>query len=237
MNMKKKPLTPEQLEDAKRLKSIFNAKKKELGLSQESLAYELGVTQSAVNQLMAGINAINASHAAQLAKILNVKVGDFSPSLAKSIAEMALAIEEPLTRVPAYEYPLLSCVQAGAFSMDDISYTAKDAIKWISTTTKASDRSFWLEVKGHSMTAPQGGKPSFPEGMLILVDPEREISDGDFCVARMNGDEFTFKRFIRDGGKAYLEPLNPRFDMIECNENCQFVGKVIKSQWNDETFD
>ena len=53
MNMKKKPLTPEQLEDAKRLKSIFNAKKKELGLSQESLAYELGVTQSAVNQLMA----------------------------------------------------------------------------------------------------------------------------------------------------------------------------------------
>ncbi|EOQ5650195.1 LexA family transcriptional repressor, partial [Escherichia coli] len=26
--MKKKPLTPEQLEDAKRLKSIFNAKKK-----------------------------------------------------------------------------------------------------------------------------------------------------------------------------------------------------------------
>ncbi|EMO8541902.1 LexA family transcriptional repressor, partial [Escherichia coli] len=41
--MKKKPLTPEQLEDAKRLKSIFNAKKKELGLSQESLAYELGV--------------------------------------------------------------------------------------------------------------------------------------------------------------------------------------------------
>ncbi|WP_340532053.1 LexA family transcriptional regulator [Escherichia coli] len=236
MNMKKKPLTPEQLEDAKRLKSIFNAKKKELGLSQESLAYELGITQSAVHQLMSGINAINASYAAQLAKLLQVKVGDFSPSLAKSIAEMALAIEEPLTRVPAYEYPLLSSVQAGNFTMNDFSYTEKDAIKWISTTTKASDKSFWLEVRGHSMTAPQGGKPSFPEGMLILVDPEREIEDGDFCVARMNNDEFTFKRFIRESGKAYLEPLNPRFDLIECNENCQFVGKVIKSQWNDETF-
>ncbi|MDN8915742.1 S24 family peptidase [Staphylococcus aureus] len=49
-------------------------------------------------------------------------------------------------------------------------------------------------------------------------------------------DEFTFKRLIRDGGIEYLEPLNPRFDLIPINGNCTIIGKVIKSQWPDDTF-
>ncbi len=40
---------------------------------------------------------------------------------------------------------------------------------------KASDCAFWLEVEGNSMTAPTGSKPSFPDGMLILVDPEQAV--------------------------------------------------------------
>lgn len=234
--MKKRPLTAEQLEDAKRLKDIFLSKKKELCLSQESVALELGVSQSAVNQLLGGVNALNVSTAAQLAKLLKVKVGEFSPALEKSISEMAQAIEPPELREPVFKYPLLSTVQAGTLTTDDYSYTRWDALEWISTTTKASDKAFWLEVKGHSMTAAQGAKPSFPEGILILVDPERKIFPGDFCVARMNGDEFTFKRFITESGRSYLEPLNPKFDMITCDDSCCFVGKVIKSQWHDETF-
>lgn len=86
------------------------------------------------------------------------------------------------------------------------------------------------------MTAPQGGRPSFPEGMLILVDPEEPVDIGDFCIARLHGDEFTFKRLIRESGQCYLEPLNPRFEMIPINGNCTIIGKVIKSQWPDDTF-
>ncbi|ECA4811383.1 LexA family transcriptional regulator [Salmonella enterica subsp. enterica serovar Rubislaw] len=236
MNMKKKPLTIEQLEDARRLKNIFLSKKKELGLSQESIALELGVSQSAINQLFGGINALNVSTAAQLAKILKVKIGDFSPDLARSIADMAQMIEEPQVTAPVFEYPLFSSVQAGAFTANDYAYTERDAIKWIATTTKASDKAFWLEVKGHSMTAPQGGRPSFPEGMIILIDPEEKVEPDDFCVARMGGDEFTFKQLIMDGGEKYLRPLNPQYPLLTVNESCQTVGKVIKSQWPDETF-
>lgn len=68
--MKKKPLTPEQLDDAKRLKELFNAKKKALGISQESVAHELGVGQSAVNQFLNGINPLNVTNAAAFAKCL-----------------------------------------------------------------------------------------------------------------------------------------------------------------------
>ncbi|HCR3455467.1 MULTISPECIES: LexA family protein [Proteus] len=236
--MKKKPITEEQKADALRLKNIFEAKKKELGLSQETLGDSIGMGQSAVAQLLNGVNALNIENAAKLAEALQVTVDEFSPSLAKEIRGMFKAVS-PL-KTPSmdekYQYPLFTKVQAGAFSTEFNSYTQKDAVSWIPTAKKASERAFWLEVEGQSMTAPPGGKPSFPEGMLILVDPEEEVEFGDFCVARLLNDEFTFKRLIREGGISYLEPLNPRYDLIPINGNCTIIGKVIKSQWPDDTF-
>ncbi|MBT0357066.1 LexA family transcriptional regulator [Morganella morganii subsp. morganii] len=236
--MKKKPLTDEQIADAIRLKAIFDAKKKGLGLSQESLGDAIGMGQSAVAQLLNGVNALNAENAAKLAVALDVSVDDFSPSLSKEIRTMfnAVSSQKSAPIGDTYEYPLFTKVQAGAFTENGDSYTEKDAVAWIPTAKKASDHSFWLEVEGHSMTAPQGGRPSFPEGMLILIDPEEPVSIGDFCIARLHGCEFTFKRLIRESGQTFLEPLNPRFDLIPINENCEIIGKVIKSQWPDDTF-
>lgn len=191
---------------------------------------------------------------AQLAKLCGYsaasRIGNYELGERKISADDAIVISEALGISPAelmfgsqsdqviknYEYPLFTKVQAGAFATEFNSYTQKDAVSWIPTAKKASERSFWLEVEGQSMTAPPGGKPSFPEGMLILVDPEEEVEFGDFCVARLLNDEFTFKRLIRDGGIEYLEPLNPRFDLIPINGNCTIIGKVIKSQWPDDTF-
>ncbi|EMI3316453.1 TPA: LexA family protein [Proteus mirabilis] len=236
--MKKKPLTDEQKADAIRLKSIFESKKKNLGLSQEVLGEMLGMGQSAVAQILNGVNAINHEHVAKLAKILDVSVEEISPFLAKEIREVYQPVLSHTTQSSQsfHQYPLFTKVQAGAFSTEFNSYTKQDAVSWIPTAKKASERAFWLEVEGQSMTAPPGGKPSFPEGMLILVDPEEEVEFGDFCVARLLNDEFTFKRLIREGGIEYLEPLNPRYDLIPINGNCTIIGKVIKSQWPDDTF-
>ncbi|ENZ1677185.1 LexA family protein [Proteus mirabilis] len=191
---------------------------------------------------------------AQLAKLCGYsaasRIGNYELGERKISADDAIVISEALGISPAelmfgsqseqviknYEYPLFTKVQAGAFSTEFNSYTQKDAVSWIPTAKKASERSFWLEVEGQSMTAPPGGKPSFPEGMLILVDPDEEVEFGDFCVARLLNDEFTFKRLIREGGISYLEPLNPRYDLIPINGNCTIIGKVIKSQWPDDTF-
>ncbi len=237
--MKKKPLTPEQLADAARLKAIFENKKKELGLSQETLAEHLGMGQSGVAQLLNGANAIGPSHAARLAKILEIKIEDFSPSIADEIKEMYSALQgDARSSKPHYEYPLFTSVQAGVFTETD-SFTERDIKDWVSTTKKASNKAFWLEVAGHSMTAPQGSKPSFPEGMLILVDPEEPVEPGDYCVAGIHSDsEVTFKRYVREDGKDWLEPLNhnPRYQSIECDEFCRIIGKVVKSQWPDDTF-
>ena len=204
-----------------RLKSIRESR----GLSQAQLAKLCGYSAaSSIGNYELGERKISADDAIVISEALGI-----------SPAELMFGSQSEQV-IKNYEYPLFTKVQAGAFSTEFNSYTQKDAVSWIPTAKKASERSFWLEVEGQSMTAPPGGKPSFPEGMLILVDPEEEVEFGDFCVARLLNDEFTFKRLIRDGGIEYLEPLNPRFDLIPINGNCTIIGKVIKSQWPDDTF-
>lgn len=236
MFVKKKPLTDVQIQDSKRLKEIFNRKKKEIGISQESLADYMGMSQSGIAQLLNGSNAIGVSHAAGFAKILGVSVEDFSPSLAEDIKKMYSAVTATPPLKPQYEYPLITSVQAGA--LDEIpAHTDRDVKKWIATAKYASKNSFWLEVTGHSMTAPQGSRPSFPEGMLILVDPEEaeSVKAGDFCIAQLDG-EVTFKQYQFYAGRPQLEPLNPRYDIIPVRDGFRIIGKVVKAQWPEETF-
>ncbi|HHP7422279.1 LexA family protein [Providencia hangzhouensis] len=204
-----------------RLRSLRENK----GISQAQLARMCGYSSaSRIGNYELGERKIGADDAVVISRALDVSPAElmFGDS-ANHIVRM-------------FEYPLFSKIQAGAFTENSNAYTRSDAAAWIPTAKKASDSAFWLEVEGHSMTAPQGGRPSFPEGMLILVDPEQDVNFGDFCIARLMNDEFTFKRLIREGEREYLEPLNPRFEMIPINGNCQIIGKVVKSQWPDDTF-
>lgn len=235
MKQKKKPLTVEQLEDARRLKAIYERRKMERGISQDDVAHALGVGQSAVASLLNGVNALNASNASELARFFGVGVEEFSPSIASEISKMYSALGGEGKAIPRYEYPLFAEVQAGSFG-EVGTYTERDAKGWVATTRKASDLAFWLTVVGHSMTAPQGSQPSFPEGMLILVDPAEDVLQGDFCVAILNNQEVTFKQYQMYGGQPQLEPLNPRYDIIKMNEGCRIIGKVIKAQWPEDTF-
>lgn len=136
--------------------------------------------------------------------------------------------------IPSYEYPFLANVQAGFLTTIMDSYTQHGAKEWISTSKKAGDRAFWLKVSGSSMTSNQS--PSFPEGILILVDPDCPVEPGHFCVAEMNGNEFTFKRLIRDGGIAFLQPLNSQFPLIPCNDTTRIIGKVVHAKWPEDIF-
>lgn len=207
-----------------RIKSLREAK----GFSQAQLAKLCGwAAPSRLGNYELGTRKVSADDALILAEQLGV-----SPSVILFGDESG-----PVYR--QYEYPLFTTVQAGQFS-EVGTYTVSDAQKWVSTTKKASKDAFWLEVVGHSMTAPHGMRPSFPEGMLILVDPAEEVEAGDFCVAGVFGDsEVTFKKYTWDDGKHWLEPLNPnpRYESIPCNENCRIIGKVVKAQWPEDMFE
>lgn len=209
---------------------------KALGVTQEDIAVHLGITKGAVSHWLNGRRQPTLQEISAIFNRLGIKDPVFNTDGTFSLQHG----ENPdtLPPEPQYSYPLFTSVQAGSFSAVG-SFTENDAAEWVSTTRKASEKAFWLTVEGHSMTAPAGSKPSFPEGMLILVDPDEDVNPGDFCVAGVfNDTEVTFKRFIWEGGKPWLEPLNPnpRYESIPCNEACRIIGKVIKAQWPEDTF-
>ncbi|AXF76085.1 XRE family transcriptional regulator [Erwinia tracheiphila] len=236
---KKNVITEEDIQTAVRLKRIWDMKKDQLGLSQEKAAGFFGFsTQAAISQFLNGKVPLNTENILKFSSLLNVAPEDITPRIGPLLAHIRESNVAPCTnyQVNQYEYPLYTSVQAGAFTESE-TVMPYDKFKQIPTTKKASDNAFWLEVAGHSMTAPQGSRPSFPEGMLILVDPEEvdSVKPGDFCIAQIDG-EVTFKQYQLYAGKPQLEPLNPRYDIIPIRDGFRIIGKVVKSQWPDETF-
>lgn len=126
--------------------------------------------------------------------------------------------------------PLISSIQAGEFSEAIDIYEPGYAEKLLPKAGNGSDHTFALRVEGPSMTQSNG--ISFPDGMVIYVDPEqRSPENGDFIVARQNGEApVTFKQFKLNEGVPYLHPLNPKIDDIF--DEFEVVGKVIHAGWD-----
>ena len=127
------------------------------------------------------------------------------------------------------EVPLISWVQAGDWNNLVDNFQPGDAERWVATNAKLSKHAFALRIVGDSMTNP-GGVPSFPEGTIIIVDPEREAAPGKFVVVRQNSDtECTFKQLVRDAGTHYLKPLNPRYPILEMLPDAVIAGVLVQA--------
>lgn len=125
--------------------------------------------------------------------------------------------------------PLISWVQAGAWAEIIDNMAAGDAEEWLPCPVRHSDRTFVLRVRGESMFDPHG-RPSFQDGDLIFVDPERQAEHGSLVVVRLDDDkEATFKKLVVEGEHRYLRALNPAWpeQIIQINGNATICGVVI----------
>ena len=127
--------------------------------------------------------------------------------------------------------PVISWVQAGQFTECKAAEVFSEVDKWVETSLRIGDSSFALEVKGDSMTNPNG-LPTIPEGATVIVDPDAEPLNGKIVVARLDGtNEATVKKFVIDGPQKFLVPLNPRYPNISINGNCLIIGVVKGVQY------
>lgn len=143
--------------------------------------------------------------------------------------------EEPSNVLPVtqperlYRYPVVSEVQAGAWTEAVQPYAPGAEDRFELTDYKAKGPAFWLEVSGDSMTSPT--RPSIPEGHFILVDTGLVPQPGDLVVAKLDTEEkATFKKLVSDAGQLYLKPLNPAYRMIPIDGNCRLIGVVKEAK-------
>ncbi|MCP3750751.1 helix-turn-helix transcriptional regulator [Pseudomonas sp. SBB6] len=117
--MKKRPLPDARKDECLRLKAIFNAKKKDLGLTQEKLAHQLEMNQSSVSHYLNGINPLNAHVAAAFSRILKVPVREFSERLADEIEGIAAAASITVITGPVDSAPRANATMLGPISIWD----------------------------------------------------------------------------------------------------------------------
>lgn len=124
------------------------------------------------------------------------------------------------------DVPVISWVAAGNWNVSVDNYLPGHAEEWVGTTVAVKKHTYALRVRGDSMVN-SNGSPSFPEGAVIVCEPEAEARNGSFVVVRQNGDsECTFKQLVKDGSKMYLKPLNTRYPILEMQEDAVICGVV-----------
>ena len=85
----------------------------------------------------------------------------------------------------------------------------------------AKSEPFALQVLGDSM------EPEFPDGCIIVVEPDGLIEDGCYVVARANG-EYIFRQLRIDESGWRLTALQPGHPELEIGGLEDIRGRVIQ---------
>ena len=126
-------------------------------------------------------------------------------------AEMPVSEESNVSEGPAIRgpYPLISEVQAGMWTELCDNFAPGDAEDWLPSTKNLGECGYMLRVNGNSMENP-GGRFSFPEGMVLHVNPDLDPAPNQFVIVRRESTkQATFKRYVVIDGEPYLEAINP----------------------------
>lgn len=115
--------------------------------------------------------------------------------------------------------PLISWVQAG-YGVTAVDNLHPGEGERIETTYRVRAHTYALRVNGDSM------EPKFPQGCIVIVEPEDAPEHNKFVIVRQNGDEPTLKQYVEEGGLKFLKPLNPRYPIIQMREGDAFCGVV-----------
>lgn len=189
----KNELSAEELAAARKLKALWESKRRVLGLSQTTVATEFEMTQGGVSNYLNGHTALNAAAASKFAKRLGVSVEDFAPmKVLRELAKISNGLSED-----AGEYFVVKHFQtklsagAGASEGGDQKAPLVFRRDWAASEGLDPNELIVVGIKGDSMS------PQLVDGDSVLVRTDvKNIIDG-LIYAINEGDEQRVKRIFR----------------------------------------
>lgn len=140
-------------------------------------------------------------------------------------AQAIYRTEQGQSAILCRQIPLITWQEAREWNQLAYNYRPKTPDQLIATTAEVSSLAFALRVHGDSMESASG--ISFPDGVIIVADPDQVAGHGAFVVASISQNkEATLKQLVSDGNKRYLKPLNPRYPIVEFTLNTTIYGVV-----------
>lgn len=199
---------------------------KELGMTQEVLAQKLGITRGAVTHYIAGRRVPPLKQFQKLAAVLKsdpawLQFGGLPESIKASASKPTDLHKKSSKQFPI---PIVSPKQ-----ITELTKVRREETKnWLPHFHTDKENWYAMHVKGDSMTSPLGNSISFQEGSLIIIDPDKEPTHGNFVIALLpKSNEATFKQYVNDGGIYYLKPLNPQYPITKIEKGTLICGVVV----------
>ena len=242
-----------QIEDAARLKALFEARTELIGkklISQADFGEKYGIgSQGMVSQYLQARRPLNVDAAVAFAKGLEVAIDEFSPQLASFIQHAsgyATKVHEdstPFTLLPGARHINVSdeprhdvtpikrvslSLQAGIMGFETISMFDDDSTlnvptNWINQNDFVPHCLIALNVKGDSMV------PMLYEKDIVVVNiaDTKKVSGGVYAI-NFNG-EAVVKRLRYEGREWYMESENAEHKRRMCRGGeCIVVGRVVR---------
>jgi SOS-response transcriptional repressor LexA len=182
-------------------------------MSEQQFADAVGVSRGAVQQWeKPGGTAPKRSNQHRVAALLGISVAELVSGGSNTSPGFDMRAE----------VPLISEVEAGNYTVID-NFDPKSRFDTVPVTIPIQRHTYALRVHGDSMVG--GGPDSFPEGSIIIVEPEMEALPGDYVIVLHGENQTTFKQLIKDGGDFYLKPLNIRYP-IKLLGKAKVIGVV-----------
>ena len=198
-----------------------------LGIKGVDITKATGMSSGGVSQWVNGLSKPNGERLLSLSKVLKCQPDWLLYGKGELSEYSNITHAPPIKRM----IPVISWVQAGELCESNI-LELHEGDEWLPCPSNASEKTYGLRVKGDSMTSPHRGERSYPEGIVIYVDPEAELTSGRRVIAKSNSsDEATFKSYIEDNGVKYLIPINPQFPTIPMTSDVHVCGVIIGSYW------
>lgn len=170
---------------AKKLKELRNGK----GMSVDEVGERVGKSGKTISAWEVGRGQPDADKLIELCQLFGVSISEFYQEVPGALAAIP---------GPSCQMPLVGRIAAGT-PREAINQSG-ESVEVLITVRDAHPRGFWLSVAGNSMNR------LFPEGTLVLIDPDMTVRDGDVAVVFVNGDDATLKRVYFEGDAIRLHP-------------------------------
>jgi len=186
------------------------------------LARRVGVPQQTLQRVVAGLSPNpHESTLKPLAEYFKITLEQIKGF--QEIPGLAAAFDPENS--PWKELPLLDWDEAGklySFTPEEIAVK-----KIILTEAKVGKNAYALQMQDSSM------EPVYPAETVLIVDPDRELKDRSYVIARLKGETRAIIRWITtDGRDFYLKLLNPDLsgNLVKLTADDEICGVVVQAK-------
>jgi transcriptional regulator with XRE-family HTH domain len=210
--MIRRALTPEEREDAKRLKQIWNERKENLLLSQVKAADKMGfASQAAISQYLNAKLPLNMETVAKFAQVLHANVKDISPRYAEMVGTPAPSSLNGYTAPQTGSIggvPTEGCLDWFAFSKGFLEAVGSESIKL-------------FRVENH-----KGGD------LVVIVDdsPHKITESGTFLL--LEDDRIVMRKIVLAGDQVVIEGTKKVTIPKEAVKMIKILGRVLAAYTN-----